>query len=373
MKLLVTGFDPFGGEAVNPAYEALQLLPDRIAGMEIVRLEVPTVFGAAGETLTAAIRTHRPDAVLCVGQAGGRAAITPEQVAINLMDGRIPDNAGYQPAGEPVLPGGPDAYFSTLPVRAMAERIRAAGIPAAVSYTAGTYVCNYLMYTLLHLAATEFPGLRGGFIHVPYAMEQAVGKPSGTPSMDLRQIARGLSCAIEAIAAEMPQEELVIRPMEAGDIPALVAREQAQGWDASEEKFRQRLRDRDDGLCTPLTALYHGEPAGYLSVYYEARQGPFAGRGWPELVDFGVLEKFRRHGIGARLMDEAEQIAAARSDTVCLGVGLHAGYGSAQRMYIRRGYLPDGSGVWYGAQVCAPYADCRNDDELVLYLSKKLR
>lgn len=138
--------------------------------------------------------------MLCVGQAGGRAAITPERVAINLMDARIPDNAGFQPVDQPVVPGGPDAYFATLPVRRMAETIEKAGIPAQISNTAGTYVCNCLLYTLLHTAAVEYPGMPGGFIHVPYALEQLPGKPEGTPGLALQQIAQGLSCAIEAIA-----------------------------------------------------------------------------------------------------------------------------------------------------------------------------
>lgn len=199
MKILLTGFDPFGGETVNPAYEAVKLLPDTVAGAQLIKLEIPTEFGRAGAVLETVLRAHRPDAVICVGQAGGRAAITPEKVAINLMDGRIPDNAGYQPVDAPIRADGGTAYFSTLPVKAMVQRMREAGIPASVSYTAGTYVCNYLMYTLLYLLDREFPGVRGGFIHVPYAMEQVVDKPLGTPSMDLHQIARGLALAVETV------------------------------------------------------------------------------------------------------------------------------------------------------------------------------
>ena len=201
MKILIAGFDPFGGETVNPAYEAVKLLPDTIAGAEIIKLEVPTQFHRAGAVLENAMREHKPDVVICVGQAGGRAAITPEKVAINLMDGRIPDNAGYQPVDEPIRADGETAYFTSLPVKAMVQRMRDAGIPAAVSYTAGTYVCNYLLYILLYLIDTKCPGVRGGFIHVPYAMEQVVNKPLGTPSMDLRQIARGLETAVEAVVA----------------------------------------------------------------------------------------------------------------------------------------------------------------------------
>ena len=177
MKILLTGFDPFGGETVNPAFEAVKLLPDTIAGAEIVKQEVPTEF----------IR------------AGGRSAITPEKVAINLMDGRIADNAGYQPIDVTIQEDGETAYFTSLPVKAMVQNIKDAGIPSALSYTAGSYVCNYLMYTLLYLIDRKYPNIRGGFIHVPYAMEQVVNKPLGTPSMDLHQIARGLEKAVEAV------------------------------------------------------------------------------------------------------------------------------------------------------------------------------
>ena len=176
------------------------LLPDVVAEIKLCKLEVPTEFVRSGAVLRDALAAERPDAVLCVGQAGGRAAITPERVAINLMNARIPDNAGFQPVDQPVVPGGPAAYFATLPVRRMAEAIEKAGIPAQISNTAGTYVCNCLLYTLLHTAAVEYPGMPGGFIHVPYALEQLPGKPEGTPGLALQQITRGLSCAIEAIA-----------------------------------------------------------------------------------------------------------------------------------------------------------------------------
>lgn len=200
MKLLITGFDPFGGETVNPAFEAVKLLPDTIAGAQIIKLPIPTQFIRSGEVLEAAINEYKPDAVICVGQAGGRSAITPERVAINLMDGSIPDNAGYQPVDEIIREDSESAYFTSLPVKAMVQKMRASGIPAALSYTAGTYVCNYLMYTLLYLIDKQYPAMRGGFIHVPYAMEQVVNKPLGTPSMDLHQIARGLEVAVETVA-----------------------------------------------------------------------------------------------------------------------------------------------------------------------------
>ena len=142
MKILVTGFDPFGGETVNPAYEAVKLLPDTIAGAQIIKLQVPTRFTLSGTVLEAAVNEHRPDAVICVGQAGGRSAITPERVAINLADASIPDNAGDQPVDEPIRKDGAPAYFTSLPVKAMVQKMRAAGIPAALSYTAGSFVCN---------------------------------------------------------------------------------------------------------------------------------------------------------------------------------------------------------------------------------------
>ncbi len=167
--------------------------------------------------------------------------------------------------------------------------------------------------------------------------------------------------------------EVRIRDLQAGDGEIFTAEEIAQGWHQTIDKYLRRLEDQAAGKCVALAAEYHGNLAGYVSVYPDARWGPFGGRGWPEIVDFAVLEKYRRKGIGTRIMDTAERIAAGYGDTVYLGVGLHSGYGSAQRMYVRRGYLPDGGGVWYGNQVCPPYSGCCNDDELVLYLSKSLK
>ena len=147
MKILLTGFDPFGGESVNPAWEAVKLVKAP-AGAELVRLEVPTVFTLSIQTVMESVRLHRPDAVVCVGQAAGRSEITPERVAINIADASIPDNEGNQPCDEPIVPGGETACFSTLPVKAMVEAIRARGIPAEVSLSAGTFVCNHLLYSL---------------------------------------------------------------------------------------------------------------------------------------------------------------------------------------------------------------------------------
>ena len=204
MKLLLTAFDPFGGETVNPAQEALRLLPGRIGAAQLVCRTVPTSFGCCAEVLRASIEQERPDAVLCIGQAGGRASLTPERMAVNLDDASIPDNDGDMPCDRPVVPGGPAAYFSTLPIRAMVCAIRAAGIPAEISNTAGTFVCNHLFYSLMHLLHTSYPAVRGGFLHVPYLPEQAAGKTPQPPSMELSRIVCGLSAAIQAIGETGP-------------------------------------------------------------------------------------------------------------------------------------------------------------------------
>ena len=169
------------------------------------------------------------------------------------------------------------------------------------------------------------------------------------------------------------QDDLIIRDMLPPDAQTITDGEIAQGWEQSIEKYERRLRHQAEGKCISLVAEYKGEAVGYINVYPDSQWGAFAGRGYPELIDFGVLEKYRRQGIGGKLMDVAEQVAARYADVVYLGVGLHSGYGSAQRMYVKRGYIPDGSGVWYKDKVCEPYSTaCANDDELVLYLSKRL-
>ena len=150
MKILVTAFEPFGGERVNPAQEAVAKIGARCHGAEIVKVSVPVVFGEAIETVYTAMKAEQPDVVLCVGQAGGRSAVTPERVAINVNDAGSPDNKGNQPVDEPVFADGAAAYFSTLPIKRIVERVRAAGVPAGVSNSAGTYVCNNLMYGVLY-------------------------------------------------------------------------------------------------------------------------------------------------------------------------------------------------------------------------------
>ena len=198
MKILVTGFDPFGGEKVNPALEAVKSLPSEIHGAEIHWVEIPTVFHKSAEVLETAIVRFQPDAVLCIGQAGGRASLTPERVAINQDDARIPDNQGNQPIDTPIRLDGQAAYFSTLPIKAMVQAIKEEGLPATVSNTAGTFVCNHLMYQALYLADKKFSHMRAGFMHIPYMTEQVINKPN-TASMNLTDIVRGIEAAIGAI------------------------------------------------------------------------------------------------------------------------------------------------------------------------------
>ncbi|MBR3017891.1 MAG: GNAT family N-acetyltransferase [Clostridia bacterium] len=169
-------------------------------------------------------------------------------------------------------------------------------------------------------------------------------------------------------------EDVLIRDMLPSDGQIFTEGEKAQGWNATVEKYEMRLRDVAAGKAVSLAAEYRGCPAGYINVYPNSPWGAFGNRGLPEIVDFGVLQKYQRRGVGSRLMDAAEQIAARYADTVYLGVGLHNGYGSAQRMYVKRGYIPDGSGVWYRDKPCTPYDTIyTNDDDLVLYMSKKLK
>ncbi|MCC5893861.1 MAG: pyroglutamyl-peptidase I [Alkalibacterium sp.] len=206
MKVLVTGFDPFGGEKVNPAYEAIKRLDDSIAGATIVKREIPTVFHTSSAIVKEAIKTENPDVILCVGQAGGRYGVTPERVAINVDDARIPDNENNQPIDEKIQPDGPDAYFSSLPVKAMVEKMRDAQVPASVSNSAGTFVCNHIMYQVLYAIEKEFPDKTGGFVHVPFIPEQVTDK-ANQPSMYLEDIVRGLKAGIEAIVERHGKED----------------------------------------------------------------------------------------------------------------------------------------------------------------------
>jgi len=198
-KILFAAFDPFGGEAVNPALEAVKLLSGDIGSIEIVKLELPTVFGRSFGVLGEAIEEYNPNAVLCVGQAGGRSRISIEKVAINLADARIADNDGNQPEDEVIIPGAPAAYFTNLPVRQIISSVKADGIPAGISYSAGTFVCNDIMYRLMHLISTERTQMLGGFIHIPYDTAQAVNRPEGTPTMPTETVCRALMQIAKAL------------------------------------------------------------------------------------------------------------------------------------------------------------------------------
>ena len=205
MKVLVTAFDPFGGETVNPAYEAVKLLEDKIAGVDIVRYEIPTVFRKSVEKLEEALQKEKPHAVICIGQAGGRSEITVERIAINIDDARIKDNEGNMPEDEVIYQDGPSAYFSNLPIKQMVRNIKEHGIPASVSDTAGTFVCNHIMYSLLYLNEKKNLGIKGGFIHVPYIPKQTIDKRN-TPSMNLEDIIKGITYAIEAVVRSLKAE-----------------------------------------------------------------------------------------------------------------------------------------------------------------------
>lgn len=197
MRVLMTGFEPFGGEKINPSFEAVKKINDKVSGAEIIKAEIPTVFKKSIEEVERLIATHKPDVVICVGQAGGRFDITVERVAINVDDARIADNEGNQPVDQKVFEDGENAYFSTLPIKAMVSEMKNNNIPASLSNTAGTFVCNHIMYGLLYLINKKHPNIKGGFIHVPYITEQVITKPN-TPFMDLDKIAEGLTFAVKA-------------------------------------------------------------------------------------------------------------------------------------------------------------------------------
>ncbi len=194
MKVLVTGFEPFGGEEINPSWEAVSGLPDEIEGAGIIKRQLPVTFNGVRKVLPRLIVGGKPDIVILTGQAGGRSNITVERVAINVMDSTMPDNEGFASEDEPVFEGAPAAYFSTLPIKAIVAALRGEKIPAGVSNTAGTYVCNAAMFTALHTIAVAGMETKAGFIHVPFSHEQALEKPR--PSMAVETIRTALEVAI---------------------------------------------------------------------------------------------------------------------------------------------------------------------------------
>ncbi len=190
--LLITGFEPFGGESINPSWETVKQLPQTLGDWCVHKLQIPVVFGLAADAVWKAAEERKPDVIICVGQAGGRGSITPEQVAINLRNGT--DNAGVSHCDSPCVEGGPNAYFTTLPVRAMVEAMQAAEIPASISYSAGTYVCNDTLYTLLQRFADT--DTKVGFVHIPYLPQQA---KENAPSLPLETMVQALEKAILAL------------------------------------------------------------------------------------------------------------------------------------------------------------------------------
>jgi pyroglutamyl-peptidase len=205
--VLLSGFEPFNGAAINPSWEAARALDGWSGpGFTVVARQLPCVFGAAFDVLRGAIAQVRPDIVIAVGQAGGRSEISLERVAINIDDATIRDNAGAQPVDTPVVADGPAAYFSTLPVKAIVRALRLRGFPAGVSQTAGTFVCNHVFYGLMHHIVGQ--PVRAGFIHVPFLPEQAADRPERPPSMALRDIVDALRIAVEvAVVTETDAAE----------------------------------------------------------------------------------------------------------------------------------------------------------------------
>ncbi len=199
MNIIITGFMPFNKEISNPSYEAVKILEDEILAANIIKIELPVVFEEASKILNAEIDKYQPHAVICVGQAGGRTTLSIERVAINLKDAPISDNAGVRPCDEKIKEDGENAYFSTLPVKQITSYLRENGVPCAVSYTAGTYVCNEIMYqTLYHIDKSGYD-TKAGFIHVPFSCEQVAKNATSQPSMEILTIAKGLKLAITAL------------------------------------------------------------------------------------------------------------------------------------------------------------------------------
>ena len=205
--ILITAFDSFGGESVNTSWLAVSALPDEICGWTVRKVQLSTAFGKAEEGLSAAMKEFSPDAVICTGQAGGSNGIRLERVAINLIDARIPDNDGAQPIDEPVVKDGPDAYFTGLPVKLMLERLGDSHISAEISYSAGPFVCNTVMYYLLHLIRRKYKKVRGGFIQVPFIPEQTANKPDGTPSMSLDKMTDALIICAATLIESIEESE----------------------------------------------------------------------------------------------------------------------------------------------------------------------
>ena len=206
MRVLITGFDKFGGESINPSNLCVNSLPDVIDNIEIKKITLPTVFKDSSRVLEENIKSFSPSIVICVGQAGGRSKITPERIAINIDDARIPDNIGNSPIDETIRKDGENAYFSTLPIKAIVDELNKNNIPSTISNTAGTFVCNHIMYESLYLTSTKYPNIKAGFIHIPYIEEQVLDKPN-MPYMKKEDIIVALELIIKTAVNYYDKED----------------------------------------------------------------------------------------------------------------------------------------------------------------------
>ena len=197
-NILITGFEPFGGESINPALEAVLRLPDEMDGFSITKLKLPVVFRKSIDVLYEALKKEKPYAVISIGQAGGQPDIRLERVAINIDDTDSPDNNGAKPTDVPIFPSAPTAYFASLPIKCIVESLKEKGIPASISNSAGTYVCNHVMYAALHYTAENQPEMQAGFVHIPYLPSQAVGKKNA-PSMSAESVALALKIIVHTV------------------------------------------------------------------------------------------------------------------------------------------------------------------------------
>ena len=209
MKVLITGFDKFGGESINPSNLCVNSLSDVIDNIEIKKITLPTVFKDSSRVLEENIKSFSPSIVICVGQAGGRSKITPERIAINIDDARIPDNIGNSPIDKTIRKDGENAYFSTLPIKAIVDGLNKNNIPSAISNTAGTFVCNHIMYESLYLASTKYPHIKAGFIHIPFIEEQVLDKPN-MPFMKKEDIIIALELIIKTAVNYFDKEDTKI-------------------------------------------------------------------------------------------------------------------------------------------------------------------
>ena len=209
MRVLITGFDKFGGESINPSSLCVNSLPDNIDNIEIKKITLPTIFKDSSQVLEENIKSFSPNIVICVGQAGGRSKITPERIAINIDDARIPDNIGNSPIDEAIRKDGENAYFSTLPIKAIVDELNKNNIPSAISNTAGTFVCNHIMYEALYLSSKKYPNIKAGFIHIPYIKEQVIDKPN-MPFMKKEDIIQALKIIIKTSVHYFDKEDTKI-------------------------------------------------------------------------------------------------------------------------------------------------------------------